>query len=62
MDPWMKIASAAFLVILLIWLWPGAMRMMKESPKGTKQDWLGLLLPIGLVLLLVLLLISMVRS
>ena len=60
MDLWMKIGSAALLVIMLIILFPRARQMMKESPKGTTAQWMSFLVPIGIVVVFVLLLMQMV--
>ncbi|MGD9499220.1 MAG: hypothetical protein AB7V33_01870 [Halothiobacillus sp.] len=43
---WLKIFSALFIVAMLIFLWPRAGQMIRESRKGTIDEWLwvGLLL------------------
>lgn len=54
---WMKIGSALLLGAMIVFLWPRAKVMMTESPKGSSDDWKGLLLPllavIGFIALLV---------
>ena len=60
MDLWMKIGSAALLIIMLVILFPRARQMMKESPKGTPAQWMSFLVPIGIVVVFVLLLMQMV--
>ena len=60
MDLWMKIGSAVLLVAMLVILIPRARQMLKESPKGTTQQWISFLIPIGIVVLFVLLLMQMV--
>jgi len=60
MDMWMKIGSAALLVVMLVILVPRAKQMMKESPKGTSAQWVSFLIPIGIVVLFVVLLMQMV--
>ena len=57
---WLKILSAVFLGIMLIWLLPRARHMIKNSPKGTAEDWKSALIPLALVVLFVLFLISVV--
>jgi len=57
---WMKIGSALLLGLMLVILFPRAKQMLKESPKGTGDDWRGFLIPIALVAGLVVLLIMMV--
>jgi hypothetical protein len=58
---WLKIGSAVLLGAMLIYIWPRAKYMLKESPKAEKGDWGAVLLPIAMVVLFVILLISMVR-
>ncbi|NIM28614.1 MAG: hypothetical protein GTO67_04870 [Gammaproteobacteria bacterium] len=60
MDLWMKIGAAALIVMMLIFLFPRARHMMKESPKGTPAQWMSFLFPIGLIVLFVLLLMQLV--
>ena len=60
MDMWMKIGSAVLLGAMLVVIFPRARQMLKESPKGSLNDWMGFLFPIGLVVLLVLLLMALV--
>lgn len=57
---WMKIGSALLLGLMLVILFPRAKQMLKESPKGTGDDWRGFLIPIALVAGFVVLLIMMV--
>lgn len=60
MDMWLKIGSAMLLVMMLVMLWPSAKRMMKESPKGSAEDWKGALIPLALVALFIVLLVMAV--
>ncbi len=60
MDMWLKIGSAMLLVMFLFMLWPSAKRMMKESPKGSAEDWKGALIPLALVALFIVLLVMAV--
>jgi hypothetical protein len=57
---WVKIGSALFLLAMVIWLFPRAKEVVKNSPKGTSKDWLGFLVPIAAVILFVIVLISLV--
>lgn len=59
---WVQILSGLMLLALLFFFGPSAWRAAKESPKGSAQDWLGLLVPIGGVVLFIILLIAMARS
>ena len=60
MDLWMKILSAALIVMMLVFLFPRARQMLTESPKGSSQDWISALIPLALVIGFVVLLIAMV--
>lgn len=57
---WMKIGSALLLGMMLLMLWPRAKVMLKESPKGTADDWKSALIPLLLVAGFVILLIMAV--
>ncbi|OZB84129.1 MAG: hypothetical protein B7X28_01075 [Halothiobacillus sp. 13-55-253] len=46
---WIKIFSAVFIVAMLVFLWPRAGQMIRESRKGTINEWLW----VGLLLLAV---------
>lgn len=37
---WLKILSALFIVAMLIFLWPRAGQMIRESRKGSANEWL----------------------
>ena len=57
---WFQIAQAAFIIMMILFIWPNAKRMWKESPKGDSKDWMTYAaLMIGVVLF-IFLLISMV--
>lgn len=59
MDLWMKIGSAVLLVAMLVYLIPRAKAMLQDTPKGSSQEWMGAIIPLGLVLLFVLALIQL---
>jgi len=59
---WIKIASAVFLVIMLVFLLPRAKHMLTNSPKAEKGDWTSALLPILGVVGFIMLLIWMVQN
>ena len=56
---WMKIGSAILLGAMILFLWPRAKHMLKNSPEAQPGDWQGAILPIlavvGFVILLVML-------
>lgn len=62
MDMWMKIGSALLLGAMLVMLWPRARTMMRESPKGSADDWRGALVPLALVIGFVVLLILSLKA
>lgn len=48
-----------FVILLLLWIWPG-MRASFDRSREMEKDWGALLLPIGLVVAFVLLLILII--
>ena len=54
---WIKIGTAVFLILLLVYLFPSAKHMLTNSPKAEKGDWQAILLPligvVGFIVLLV---------
>jgi hypothetical protein len=57
---WMKIFSALALVMFIVFLFPRARDMMKNSPKGSSSDWMGFVIPIISIVLFIMLLIQLV--
>jgi len=57
---WVKIGSALFMLAMVIWLFPRAREAVKNSPKGSGQDWMGFVIPIAAVVLFIIVLISLV--
>jgi hypothetical protein len=58
---WENVLLGAFAILLIFWMKPGIKAALERS-KTAQSDWIGLLIPLGLVILFVLLLISMVKS
>ncbi len=58
---WLQIGSAVFVGAMLIYIFPRMRHAMKNSPKGTTQDWMGFIIPIIAIVLFVALLIMSVR-
>ena len=58
---WEKIGTAILLVAMLVFIYPRMRHAMKNSPKGSSEDWKGFLLPIIMVVLFVIFLIMMVK-
>lgn len=57
---WMKIISAIALGLMVIYLLPRAKQMMKASAEVENKDWMGVLIPIGCVVLFIFFLVSLV--
>lgn len=59
MELWEQIALGAIILLVLLWQGPALLRSSREQDDGPK-DWMGALIPLGLVVLFVLFLISMI--
>lgn len=58
---WAKWITAGLLLMMIIYIFPRAKYMMKKSPKGSSQDWMGFAFVIGMVTLFIVFLIMIVR-
>jgi hypothetical protein len=58
---WLKITSALMLVAMMIYLYPRLKHASQNSPKGSKEDWMGFIKPMIFVVLFVVALIMLVR-
>ena len=58
---WTKWITAGLLLMMIIYISPRAKYMMKNSPKGSSQDWMGFAFVIGMVTLFIVFLIMIVR-
>jgi len=59
---WVTIGSAALMIGMLVFIYPRMKHAMKNSPKGTQQDWMGFVIPLAAVIGFVAFLIMMVRG
>lgn len=59
---WIKISSAIFLILMLVFLIPRAKGMLTNSPKAEKGDWTGALIPIIGVVGFIIVLIWLVQN
>jgi len=59
---WVSIGSAALMIAMLIFIFPRMRQAMKESPKGSSEDWKSFMIPLVAVIAFVVFLIMMVRS
>ena len=57
---WMKIGSAILLGMMIVFLWPRAKQMLKETRKAEAGEWQSAILPILAVMVFVVLLVMMV--
>jgi len=58
---WIQIGSAALMIGMLVLIFPRVRHAMKNSPKGTTQDWMGFVIPLIAVIGFVVLLVVSVR-
>jgi hypothetical protein len=61
MELWEQILLGAGALLLLLFFGPGANRALKNTPKGSTSDWVGVAKPIAVVILFVIILIALVR-
>lgn len=60
MGDWQKWLIAGLVLMMVVYIFPRAKHMLKESPKGSSKDWLGFIFIITAVAAFVMLLIKMV--
>lgn len=60
MGDWQKWVAAGMMIMMVVYIFPRAKHMLKNSPKGSSNDWIGFLVLIGGVALFVVLLTKMV--
>ena len=58
---WTKILWAVLLGAMVVFLWPRAMHMLKNSPKATGDDWRSFMIPMAMVVIFIVFLVMMVR-
>lgn len=56
---WEKIALGLIMGAVALLAFPGLRRSLKDAPKGTGNDWRGVLVPLVLVILFVFLLVKL---
>ncbi|MGB5834501.1 MAG: hypothetical protein WBG92_21285 [Thiohalocapsa sp.] len=61
MDLFLKIAAAAFLIMMLFYLWPAFKNWQENGPKAEKGEWQAAFVPLAAVVGVVVLLVMMVR-
>lgn len=60
MEMWEQIALGVLALVILFWWGPGAKRSLQHSRRAEKGEWMGVIIPIAVVVLFVLFLIQMV--
>lgn len=58
---WLKITSALMLIAMMFFIYPRLKHATQNSPKGSKEDWLGFIKPMALVVVFIIVLIMLVR-
>ncbi|ESQ08354.1 MAG TPA: hypothetical protein DDY14_16000 [Chromatiaceae bacterium] len=61
MNLFLQIAAAAFLIMMLVYLWPAFKNWQEHGPKAEKGDWQAAILPLVAVVGVVVLLVMLVR-
>jgi hypothetical protein len=60
MSTWEMVLMGALAILVLFWAGPGVKAMLEKSRQAKERDWVGLLVPLLLVVAFVLLLMKMV--
>jgi uncharacterized membrane protein YidH (DUF202 family) len=58
MQTWEQVAIGAIILVILLWRLPKVSKAM-EQHKDEPRDWVGVLIPIGVVVMFVIFLISL---
>jgi hypothetical protein len=58
---WLKIGSVLLLIAMMVMLFPRLKQASENAPKGSKEDWLGVIKPLALVVVFVIVLIMLAR-
>ncbi len=58
---WSKITYALLMLAMLIIIFPRAKQAVANSPKATKDDWMGFIKPMAFVVIFIIVLIMLVR-
>lgn len=61
-DTWEAVLLGVLVLVLLLWFGPGAREAVKNTRRGTAQEWMSVLVPVGLVALFVALLVALVAG
>ncbi|AGA91069.1 hypothetical protein Thimo_2329 [Thioflavicoccus mobilis 8321] len=61
MELFLKIAAAAAMILLLVYLWPTFKHWQEHGPRAKPGDWMAAAVPLAGVVLFVVLLVLAVR-
>lgn len=61
MSTWEAVLVGVLALLVLLWFGPGVKQAVRQSRRGTAQEWRDVLVPIALVVLFIVLLVVMVR-
>ena len=56
---WEQVLIGVVVLLVLLWISPGLKNAFKERREASQAEWMGVLIPIGLVALFVILLIAL---
>jgi len=56
---WMAIGSAVLIIAMMFFIFPSLKHAVKNSPKGSTNDWMGFVIPLAAVIGFIILLINM---
>ncbi len=56
---WENLLMGIMVIGVILWMRPGIKASMQES-RGAKHDWMGVLVPIGFVIIFIVFLVAMV--
>lgn len=59
-NTWQLLILGALVILLLFWFRPGLKQAFKMSQEAKNQDWLGALIPLGIVAVFVILLLYII--
>ena len=62
MAMWEQIMLGIVAFAIFFFFWPGAKKAIEQSKQAENPDWMGALVPIGVVIVFVVLLIAMAKS
>lgn len=62
MELWHQVLLVILALLIIFVFGPTSSRMLKQSPKGSREDWIGLLKPVVLVIAFVVMLIMVARG